>query len=245
MPPLMRRHYLLAALAAIYLTACSRATREDAGTTVSIATASNFAACIADLEHAFSKVHPEIDWAISVGSSSQLAAQISHGAPFHLFLSADQKRVDAIIDSGQAIADTRITYAWGRLAIVGVDPIDAMRLAIANPELAPYGFAAQQWLKAEKMWPELSDRLVIGQSVGQAYQFYASGNADSAIIALSQAVAADIDFQAISLKETSPIPQEAIALVDTPATRTSIDFLSSELAQQIIEQHGYRLPRKE
>ncbi len=137
---------------------------------------------------------------MSVGSSGKLYAQIVQGAPYDIFLSADSELPDALVNQQLALRDSRFTYALGTLAVWhsrgepgdagsgGLDLGTASIVALASPRHAPYGRAARQVLIAEKQWDTLvaSKRLALAESVGQAWHYAASGNADVAFVALSQ-----------------------------------------------------------
>jgi len=136
---------------------------------------------------------------ISFGSSGQFYSQIQNGAPFDLFLSADESYVKLLVDAGHAVGSTVVPYASGRLAIWSrrdrglnlsrglpglVDP-QVRRIAIANPDHAPYGRAAVDALRKSGVYDQVRSRLVLGENVAQAAQFAHTGNADAAVIALS------------------------------------------------------------
>lgn len=133
------------------------------------------------------------------GSTGQLYAQIVQGAPYDLFLSADEERPRKLEQAGRIVPGSRRPYAFGRLALWSADParigadgaaalraLGRGRLAIANPALAPYGAASQQTLERLGLWQPLQDRLVRGVNVAQAFQFASTGNAALSFIALSQ-----------------------------------------------------------
>jgi molybdate transport system permease protein len=133
------------------------------------------------------------------GSSGKLAAQILHGAPFDVFLSADQERVGLLVERHAAVADSRFTYARGQLALWSADKLPLTgdhlgslklaageRMAIANARLAPYGLAAEQALKAAGLLDLLRPQLVYGENIGQTFSVVATGNARAGLVALSQ-----------------------------------------------------------
>lgn len=137
----------------------------------------------------------------TLGSSGLLARQIAQGAPFDLFFSANAAFVDGLIAEGHAQAASRAVYARGRIVLWskagGVAPASALddlrdprfqRIAIATPEHAPYGLAAQQALVRAELWAALRPRLVYGENIQQTLQFAISGNAEVAIVALSLAI---------------------------------------------------------
>ena len=135
---------------------------------------------------------------VSYGSTGKLFAQIKHGAPFDIFLAADKERPKRLVEEGDAVAGSRFTYAQGRLVLWSADAGrfedgegylrqgNIQRLAIANPQTAPYGLAAQQVLQRLGSWKLLSPRLVRGDSIAQTFQFTATGNAAAGLVAASQ-----------------------------------------------------------
>lgn len=197
---------------------------------------------------------------LSFGSSGQLFAQIQNGAPFDVFLSADQTKPQALIDSGDALADSRFTYAVGALALWSSTPDrfsdgeallrsgDFNRLAIANPRLAPYGVAAVEVLHRLGLNEQLADQIIQGQNIAQTHQFVATGNADLGLVALSQLIengrAASGSAWIIPANYYRPIRQDAVLLNrahDNAAARALLDFLRSDTTQELIESYGYRI----
>jgi len=200
---------------------------------------------------------------VSNGSSGKLYAQIASGAPFEVFLSADAERPRRLEEAGHAVAGTRFAYALGRLVLWSADPARAVgpealragdfaRLAIASPELAPYGAAARATLRRLGLWEALAPRLVRGEDVGQAYQFVATGNAELGFVALAQLAARDDQAGGarwlVPAELHPPIEQHAVLLArgrDDPAARAFLDFLRSPDARARIAAAGYDLPPDE
>lgn len=218
---------------------------------LTVAAASNFAAPAAELAAAFAASGgPPVR--VVTGSSGKLYAQILAGAPFDVLLSADQEKPAALAASGAGLADTRFTYAVGRLALYSSAPDAAVeggralrgggRLALANPRLAPYGRAAMETLEALGLGDFPARRMATSENVAQAWQFAASGNAPLGFVALSQTLARP--GGAVWLVPESlhaPIRQDAIALArGAPAARDFLAFLRSPAARRIIKAAGYR-----
>lgn len=197
---------------------------------------------------------------ISYGSTGKLYAQIHHGAPFDVFLAADQERPELMEQNGSGVSGTRFTYALGKLVLWSPDPHafadpaaflrsgDFHRLAIANPRTAPYGLAARQTLESLGLWTTLENRLVRGESIAQAFQFVATGNARAGFVALAQLRDAHEGGARWDVPDThhKPIAQQAILLErgkDNDAARAWLDFLASSEAQDIIRQYGYDIPQ--
>jgi len=221
-----------------------------------IAVAANFAGTAEDLAEAFAGTGGgEVE--LVVGSTGALHAQIVQGAPFDAFLAADERRPRLLEESGDARAGSRFVYAVGELVLwstgiqAGTDPVAALRgndvahLAIANPELAPYGAAAKAWLVEAGLWEEVADRLVIGQSVAQVFHFVASGNAEFGFVAGAQLVAGEPRGSRIPIPPTDhpPIRHAAVLLSGNPTAEGFCAFLVGDArAHRIIRAHGYRLP---
>jgi len=222
-----------------------------------VAVAANFLAPLEALQRAFEQdgVH---ELALVSGSTGQLYAQITNGAPFDLMLSADQETVGKLVADGRGDGATRFTYAVGALALftrdtaklapLGLDTLrrtDFRWLAIANPELAPYGRAAQQTLQALGLWDALQPRLVRGQSIAQTFALAETRNADLALVALSQAMAYREPAAYFPVPEElhAPLRQDAVLLVhgrENAAAREFLTFLRSATATRTIGGFGYR-----
>ena len=222
-----------------------------------VAVAANFIspmkAIVAEFEAATSH---KID--LVFGSSGKLYAQITHGAPFDVFFSADQETPARLARDKLAIGDSQFTYALGALALWSADARrvdtdgkvlktdDYQHLAIANPQLAPYGRAAMEVLTTLGLADTVADRLVQGENIAQAYQFVASGNAELGFVALSQ-VWTDDAFPVgsgwvIPATLYSPIRQDAVLLKrgrDNPAAIALIRFVNSAESRRIITSFGY------
>jgi molybdate transport system substrate-binding protein len=232
-----------------------------AATELRIAVAANFTATLDRLAEVYG---PErgVRFAISSGSSGKHFAQIRQGAPFDLFFSADDQRTADLVASGHAVADSRFVYAEGVLALWSPDagriPMDGAtflnageyrRLAIANPRVAPYGVAAEAVMRA--LGIELpAGRLVTGQSIGQAFNFVTTGNAEVGFVALSQVITHERQHGTGSRwipapGSYPPIMQEAVLLTtarDPDAAAAFLDWVRhSEVARAVIESDGYRL----
>ena len=162
---------------------------------------------------------------------------------------------------GLAVADTSFVYALGKLVLWSAKPgfvddkggvlntVNYNKLAYADPKLAPYGFAAQQALQSMKLWDKLQSRLVTGESIGQTYQFAATGNAALAFIALSQITkngkVTEGSWWLVPANLYAPIKQSAVQLAAAKDKQTAtafLSFLKSEKAVEIIRSYGYGLP---
>jgi molybdate transport system substrate-binding protein len=201
---------------------------------------------------------------LTYGSSGNFRRQIAEGAPFELFLSADETYVLALAKEGR-LADEGVPYAVGRLVLFApagspVDPAKGMahladlaragridKLAIANPEHAPYGRAAREALVKAGAWEALKGRVVLGENVSQAAQFATSGNAAAGIFAysltFSPAVSGSGRFALVPESMHAPIRQR-MALVKGAGeeARAFYRFLQTPQARAVLSRYGFTLP---
>jgi len=231
-----RRHFLFAGIAG----AATWPLRAAEGSAL-VAVAANFSKVAEGLLPVF-EAQTGYRITLSSGSTGQFYGQIINGAPYDAFLSADRTRPALLEQAG--LVQNRITYARGLLALMAADGVateaslrgDFAHLAIANPALAPYGLAAEQALRAMRLWQALKGRIVMGQNVGQAYALVASGNAELGLVAQSYAPTG-----AWSVPEAlyDPILQDAVLLRESPAAAAFLTYLTSEPAQAAIRAAGY------
>jgi len=206
-------------LRTVLLFAALPATVTGANEGLAIAVASNFQAKATALAAEFTKA-TKIPVRISAASTGKLYAQIVNGAPYDIFLSADAARPKMLEDNGAAVLGSRFTYATGTLTLWSTDRrlknkdcLAALRngsygrLAIANPDTAPYGLAAQEFLQSIGIIEAVQSRLVYGENISQTLQFVVTGNATFGLIAASQA--------------QGRLPQTATCSWDVPATTHS------------------------
>jgi molybdate transport system substrate-binding protein len=197
----------------------------------------------------------------SFGSTGKFYSQIKEGAPFDVLLAADEKTPKKMEQEGLAVANTGFVYAVGKLVLWSAKAgyVDSKgdvlrkgsynKLSYAEPKLAPYGLAAQETLQKLNLWDKVQSKLVTGDSITQAYQFAATGNAELAFIALSQITkegkVMDGSWWIVPPDLYSPIKQSAILLSaakDKTASQAFLDFLKSEKVVAIIRSFGYELP---
>lgn len=230
------------------------------GASIHVAVASNFAPAMEDIAQLFQQEtgHRVV---LSSASSGKLAAQIQHGAPYDIFLSADQAKPIALERAGHAVSGTRFTYALGALVLWSANSEFAGReqarltqgqyrkLAIANPRLAPYGQAALETLRALGLAETSRPHWVTGENIGQTYQFVATGNADLGFVALSQLLSAEsaptetLPGWQVPTALHQPIRQDAVLLSSTQDLELAgslLTFLASDRAREIIHAYGYR-----
>ena len=222
---------------------------------VPVAVAANFTEPAREIAAAFTRATGE-HAALSFGSSGQFYAQITHGAPYQVFLSADVERARAAERDGVGVPGTRFVYATGKLALYSRTPglVDGrgavlkqparfQKLAIADPGAAPYGAAAIQTLTKLGVYAQLKSKIVQGASINQAWEFTRTGAAELGFVALSQIV--DVpDGSRWIVPETlhEPIEQGAVLLFtgqNNAAARMFLNFLKGPEAQAIIRRYGY------
>ena len=221
-------------------------------------------AAAADLQFAFGEIgelfHHETGRKVvfSFGSTGTLAKQIENGAPMDVFAAANVEFVDGLRGKGLVIAETQQLYGIGRIVLAcnkksGLVLRDIRELvrpevrwvALANPEHAPYGRAAQQALEAAGVWDEVRPKLVFGENVSQAMQFVQTGNADAGIIALSVANVPDVDYVLIDQSLHQPLEQSMTVVASTKqgqASREFIAFVNGPNGRPIMKKYGFVLP---
>ena len=196
---------------------------------------------------------------LSAGSTGSLFAQIQNGAPYDVFLAADQRRPRALVENGLAIATTQFTYAQGQLALWSpqaerVDQAGEVllsksltQLAIANPKTAPYGMAATEVMQRLGVYGKLKSKLVQGKSISQTYQYLMSGVVPMGFVAFSQ-VSRHGELLSGSVWRVPdslhrPLNQDMVLLKrgeNNRAAKALLNYLKSERAQAIIHSFGYR-----
>ncbi len=200
------------------------------------------------------------------GSSGNFKTQILQGAPFHLFMSADEQFVFALADAGKT-EDRGRAYAVGRIGILVPpgSPLKAdgelqdlaaalkdgrlRKFAIANPQHAPYGTRAQEALQHAGLWSAIQPRLVFGENVSQAAQFAVSGSTQGGIVAqslaLAPAVAKTGRFALIPEDWHQPLRQRMVLVKGAPLqARAFYDYLSTPAAQAILVRYGFAMPKE-
>ncbi|MFQ5593132.1 MAG: molybdate ABC transporter substrate-binding protein [Anaerolineae bacterium] len=194
----------------------------------------------------------------SFGSTGNLTTQIENGAPFDLFAAANVDYIDRLRDRGLVIPDTQQLYGQGRIvlsvnrkagataATLGdlLDP-SIHRVAIANPDHAPYGLAAKQALQHAGVWDGLQPKLVYGENVRQTLQFVQTGNAPAGIVALSIADVPEISWTLIDADLHEPLNQALAVIRGSPneqAARAFIEFVNGPQGRPIMKQYGFLLP---
>ena len=237
---------------------------DDAPKPLLIAAAADLKFALDDVLAEFRKTHPEHDAKPTYGSSGTLFAQIDNGAPFDIFFSADVKFPRQLIERGKAEKDTLFSYAIGHLVVwvpkdskldvaqLGIrallDP-GVRKIAIANPDVAPYGAAAVAALKKIGVHEAVSAKLVLGENVAQAAQFVQSGAAEAGVLSLSLALAPKMKDAGRWWEvpaEAFPQLEQAAVICRGAANREGAallsDFLRAPAGRDILRRYGFALP---
>jgi molybdate transport system substrate-binding protein len=196
------------------------------------------------------------DAILSFGASGPFFTQITHDAPFQVFLSADEERPKAAVQAGFAVPESLFTYAIGKLVLWskvvdvanGEEALKAgafSKLSIANPAAAPYGTAAIETMKALDVYDALKTKIVQGNSIAQAFQFVDTRNAEVGFVALSQLFGVTAGTRwLVPERLYTPIRQDAVLLKkgeNDEASKAFLEFLKGPEARAIIEKFGYGL----
>ncbi|MBI5259702.1 MAG: molybdate ABC transporter substrate-binding protein [Burkholderiales bacterium] len=224
---------------------------------VTVAVAANFAAPLASIAKGFAAASGHT-LKVASGATGKFYTQIISGAPFQVLIAADDETPKRLIAEGHAVAGSQFTYAIGHLVLWSAQPgvVDDQgavlatgrfaHLAIANPKTAPYGAAALQVLKARGLAEALAPRLVTAESIAQAYQFVATGNAELGFVALSQVVMPGKpvtgSYWRVPPSLHGEIRQDAVLLKageTSAAAAALLAYLKSPAAQAVIRAHGY------
>lgn len=218
----------------------------------------------ADLGPPFTHIVPQFerktrsDVTLVLGSTGMLAQQIRNGAPADVFFAANDSFVRDLEAASLTRRNTATLYARGRVAMVTLKAsgmrIDGLtdlaqphvrRIAMANPQHAPYGLAARQALEAAGLWKTIEPKLVFGENVQQAVQFVRSGSADAGLVARSVADTSDLSWRLVDDRLHSPLNQMAVVLARTKQPDVSlsfIEFVNGMTGRAAMRQFGFLLP---
>jgi molybdate transport system substrate-binding protein len=262
--PLAISRIIRHAMLGLWLIAVSVAAAQDSPKPLLIAAASDLKFALDDVLVEFRKAHPEHDPRPSYGSSGTLFAQFENGGPFDLFLSADIKFPSRLIERGRAEKDSLFHYAIGHLVVwvprdskldvanLGAKALldaDLRKIAIANPDVAPYGAAAVAALKHLGIYDAVSAKLVLGESVAQTAQFVQSGAADAGVISLSLALSPKMKdagrYWEVPV-DSFPKLEQAGVIRSGARNRTGAvqlrEFLTAFAGREILRRYGFALP---
>lgn len=224
-------------------------------------------AAAANLTDAFGDIGPRftnqtgIHVVFSFGATADLATQIKNGAPFDVFAAADTAHVDQLERQGLITPGSRALYAQGRLVmwlpsgsnlkVSKISDITAKgfeRIAIAKPDVAPYGEAAVESLRALGIWSQVESRVIYAQNVSQAKQYASTGNAEVAFLPLALIKPGEGTYIEVPEESHKPIDQALGIVKDSPKQAEAwkfLDFLLGKEGQELLSKYGYSKPRVE
>ena len=230
---------------------------------VTVAVASNLKPAFEEIFKGFQQSNPQSkNVRIVYGSSGNLASQMKNGAPYELFISADETYPLRLVEVGLT-RDHGVVYALGHLALITNDTKGlrlssdaesiqsllrgAKKIAIANPDLAPYGRASVQYLQSIGLWNELQSRVIFAENISIAAVYVSTGAAKVGITALSLAKSSELSqqIQYIALPDHlyAPIKQRMVLKRDpAPIAVALYDYLQNPVSKQILRNHGYSVP---
>jgi molybdate transport system substrate-binding protein len=252
-------------IAAVIATGCSGGATNPSQRVVRVAAAADLKFAFDDLSAAFRAKHPDITLQVAYGASGTYFAQLTEGAPYDLFLSANRDYPTKLVEQGRGVKDSLFVYAEGHLVVwvptasnldldAGLQAIAApevRKIAIANPRHAPYGQAAEAALKHAGIYDRVQDRLVLGENVAQAAQLAESGAADVGIIALPLAIAPPLKergrYREVPAGDYPRLEQGGVIVADAKdpeAARMLRDFLMSDEGRAVLDRFGFRRPKE-
>ena len=231
--------------------------RQNESQDLTIAAASNLTDAFAEIGPRFT-TKTGIHVVFSFGATADLAKQLENGAPFDVFAAADTEHVEQLEAKGLLTPGSRTIYARGRLVMwlppgsnlkaARIQDITAKsfeRIAIAKPDIAPYGRATVESLQALGIWKDIEGRVIYGQNVSQVKQYVATGNAEVAFIPLALVKMGEGSYLEIGDELHQPIDQ-ALGIIrestKQKAARRFVDFLLSAEGRDLLAKNGYRRP---
>jgi molybdate transport system substrate-binding protein len=247
----------LVAAAALALGAAGAASPEPRHPALTIFAAADLAFALKEIAARFEQTH-DTKVTLVLGSTGHLAQQVAHGAPADVLFAANERFVDDLVRRGAIIPGTRALYAQGRIALATrkdrgprlteltqlADP-RVRRIAIANPQHAPYGKAAEEALRAAGVWGAVVSTLVFGENIRHALQFLETGAVDAAIIALSLASVPGIEHALIDAALHEPLNQVVGVVTRSCCPERALAFIqyvNGPHGRPIMKRYGFRLP---
>lgn len=224
---------------------------------ITIAAAADLSFALKEISQKFER-ETGIKTVLSFGSTGMFTRQIENSAPFDIFFAASEKHIDELKDKGLIISDTKKLYAQGRIVLAvnkksGVHAKNLedllnpsiKKIAMANPDHAPYGIAAMEALKKLNLWDILKPKLVYGENIRQVLQYIQTGNTQAGIIALSVADVPEITWMIIDYNIHNPINQAVAVIKTTKAekeAREFINYVNGPQSRPIMKKYGFLLP---
>jgi molybdate transport system substrate-binding protein len=239
----------------ISFTACNRSS--ETRNQIIVAAAADLAPAFEELGRAFEQAH-STKVVFSFGSSGMLAKQIENGAPMDVFASANSEYVDELDRKGLIVPGTRAIYARGRITLwttkdspLKIEKVEDLarpevkRIAIANPEHAPYGTVAREALQKAGIWDKVQPRIIFGENVRQTLQYAQTGNVDVAIVALSLSLQSDGHWVLVPQELHRPLDQSLGVIKGTKQEQAACEFaafINSTQGSEIMRKYGFSLP---
>ncbi|GIW03969.1 MAG: molybdate ABC transporter substrate-binding protein [Thermomicrobiales bacterium] len=246
-----------AAILAGFATTRASDERLQPGVTITVSAAADLMPAFEELGKRFEEqtgVHVDFNF----GSTGQLAQQIEAGAPVDLFAAANVSYVDQLEAKGLIVPGTKALYARGRIVIwtrsdsnVPIESVhdllnpEIKRIAIANPDHAPYGIAAREAMQSAGIWDAVQDKLVLGENVRDTLRYAETGDVDVAIVALSLAIQGNGRWTLIPQELHKPIDQALAVIKDTKheaEARAFAEFINSDEGRKVMRRYGFILP---
>jgi molybdate transport system substrate-binding protein len=253
----MLKKILLAVFAASALIAAAGCAKQLSDDTLTIGAAASMRFVLEEAALAY-RQETGREIALVFGSTGDLARQIEAGAPLDLFIAAGREHVEQLVRSGRLAAGTEKVFAVGRIVLatnkvsgLQLFSLDALlaaevdRIAIANPNHAPYGRAAKEALQTTGIWEQIEPKIVYGETAGQVLQFIQSGNAQAGIIALALADVPEISYIIIDDSLHNPLEQMLGLVEGSPRTAEAAAFsqyLTGPAGSAILERYGFQVP---
>jgi molybdate transport system substrate-binding protein len=242
---------------AILLTNCSRPATETSRQ-ITVAAASDLGPAFDEIGREFEK-KTRIKVVFSFGSTGMLTQQIANGAPMDVFAAANVSFIDELERKGLIIPETKALYARGRITlwsnkgaafkptlISDLTRADVKRIAIANPDHAPYGMAAKQALEGAGIWDAVKPKLIFGDNIRQTLQFAQTGNVDVAIVALSLSMGTNDGEWTLVPEELHKPLDQALAVIKSTKSETEArqfaQFINSPDGRTIMKKYGFTMP---
>jgi molybdate transport system substrate-binding protein len=255
----MKRFPYLILLLALVLAGCSPASSLPTAAPIELTVAA-----AADLQFAFTEIGELYEQEtgtrviFSFGSTGQLAQQIDNGAPFDLFAAANISFVDDLAKKDRVLPETVVLYARGRIVLAvnreagrtALSLEDLLsdtitRIAIANPDHAPYGVAAKEALISAGIWEQIEDKIVYGENVRQTLQFIQTGDAQVGIVALSVANVPEVTWTLLGDSLHNPLDQALGVVTSSPHKEEAqrfAEFINGPIGRPIMQKYGFVLP---
>jgi len=262
---MLRRQFVSLGFAALLFSSALIPRAQAAGGEINVAAAADLSSALQEVANNYEK-RTGVTIKLSFGASGALTQQVQNGAPFDMFFSADMDYPRQLIAGGQAEGATLYRYAIGRLVLwvpkdspldvehKGVDVLldpSVKKIAIGNPQHAPYGRAAAATLKHYGLYDKVSDRLVLGENIAQAAQFVESGNAQIGFVALAHAIAPAMQgkgkYWVVPADAYPPLDQGAVLISHSPHQQDAaafLEYVKSPEAAAVLKRYGFSLPEQ-